>query len=50
MSGIIEIITEAGYRLTIGKDYTEVKKDGKTKRFIGDKHRLQAVGYVVGRA
>jgi hypothetical protein len=45
---MIEIITEAGYRLTIGKDYTDVKKDGKTKRFIGDNHRSQAVAYVTG--
>jgi hypothetical protein len=48
MSGIIEIITEAGYRLIIGRDSSEVKKDGKTKRFIGEKHRSQAVAYVTG--
>ena len=45
---MIEIITEAGYRLTISKDYTMVQKDGKRKRFIGENHRLQAVEYVVG--
>lgn len=50
MNNIIEIITEAGYRLRIGIDYTQVSRDGKSKRFIGNNHRRQAVEYVIGAA
>lgn len=47
---MIEIITEMGYTLRIGPDYTQVTKDGKAKRFIGNNHRRQAVEYVIGAA
>jgi hypothetical protein len=50
MTGGIEIITEAGYKLSIGVDYTYVTIAGKTKRFIGVNHRRQAVEYVIKAA
>jgi hypothetical protein len=50
MNGIIEIITEAGYRLRIGKDYTLVIKGEKSRRFIGNNHRRQAVEWVIKAA
>lgn len=47
---MIEIITEAGYHLHIGPSHTTVTRDGRTKRFIGDNHRLQAVEWVIRAA
>jgi hypothetical protein len=42
---VIEIITEAGYRLHIGINYTAIKhlKSGSTQTFSGDGHRQKAV-------
>lgn len=44
---MIELITESGYRLRIGKDYTLLLKGEKSKRFIGQDHRRQAVEYAL---
>lgn len=44
---MIEIITEAGYTIRISSDYTQVTKGGRSKRFIGPSHRMQAVEYVI---
>jgi hypothetical protein len=50
MTGVIEVITEAGYKAHIGKDFTHVThKELGGKKFVGPGHRQKSVEYVIER-
>jgi hypothetical protein len=44
---LIELTTESGYKAKVYADYTQVIKDGKTKRFISKNHRFLAVEFIL---
>jgi hypothetical protein len=50
MTGVIEVITEAGYHVHIGPSFTHVThKEKGGKKFVGPGHRQKAVEYVIER-